>query len=116
MQLEFPVSTSANPYGAVPCEIPILSGSGEGQHCEDLRSTRWMGSGPGSNWPVVPPVCQRACCVSHTTMVALCNTRAVWHAQDFLLDKSRHPFHFIYGEWRREEEGKTGPNGEEGAD
>lgn len=35
----------------------------------------------GRIWPAVPPACQRACCVSHTTMVALCNTRAVWHAQ-----------------------------------
>lgn len=53
----------------------------------------------------------------HTaTMVALCSTWAGWHARVFLLDKSRHPFHFIYGEWRREEAGKTGPNGEEGAD
>lgn len=30
MQLELPVSTSANPYGAVPCENPILSGLGKG--------------------------------------------------------------------------------------
>lgn len=66
MQLEFPVSTPANPSRAVPCESPILSGSGEGQHCEDLRSTRWTGYGPGSNRHVVEPACQRARCVSHS--------------------------------------------------
>lgn len=54
--------------------------------------------------------------VTHDDGVTLQYNGAGWHTQIFLLDKSRHPFHFIYGEWRREEAGRAGPNGEEGAD
>lgn len=117
MQLEFPVSTSANPSGPSHARFQFCVESGEGQNCEDLRSTRSMGLGPGSNWPAVHPACQRACCVSHTRRWWHSAMQwAGWHRQIFLLDKSRHPFHFIYGEWRREEAGRTGPNGDEGAD
>lgn len=76
MQLEFPVSTPANPLGDVPCESPILSGSGEGQHCEDLRSTRRVGCGTRVRiGPVGTLSTQRA-----SVLVAACHTRRWWHS------------------------------------
>lgn len=44
------------------------------------------------------PACQRARCVSQTTMVALCDTRAGWHARGFPLGQVSSPVSFYL--WR----------------
>lgn len=116
MQLELPVSTSANPYGAVPCENPILSGLGKGNIAKicDLPGGWALDRGRNGLLSLQP-----------ASLLAACHTRRWCHSaihgrfgthECSSWTKSRHPFHFIYGEWRREEAGKTGPNGEEGAD